>query len=219
MHRTSRAALATAALLALPQLAGAGPIAWEMRGDIDHSRLGTEFYLGTVTRPVGDGEATETFHAYGQMPEGLLPVGAGSQNYINLGVQSKRGYRLGAAAPTDPALGNTVPFNVWVTDAASGETGHLSFTLYGFLLTGGPYGGNSEFVFGGVGGGALLLGGNRYDVQLKTGDSESNTWVYANLTVAPATATPEPGTFALAALGLGAAGVVRRVRKRGPVTP
>src|SRR5215207_7202185 len=102
MHRTLRAALATLALFALPQFAAAGPIEWSMRGDIDHTRLGSELYLGAFLRPVGNGESSEVVHAYGQMPEGLLPVGAGSQNYINLGVQSKQGYRFDTAAPTDP---------------------------------------------------------------------------------------------------------------------
>jgi hypothetical protein len=212
MRCNLRAALATVALLALPQLTAAGPIEWSMRGDYDNSHFGTEFYLGAYLRQVGNGETDEVVHAYGQLPEGLLPVGAGSQNYINLGVQSKQAYRLDTAPPTNPALDNKVRFDVWVTDHASGETGYLSFMLSAFLLTGNSIDGYNELVFGGEGGGTLFLGENRYDVQLKTGDSESNTWVYADLTVAPISA-PEPGTFALGALGLCALGAARRVRK------
>jgi hypothetical protein len=211
MHRSLRALLATVALCALPQFAAAGPIEWSM-GGIGHSHFGPEFYLGAYLRSVGNGETNEVVHAYGQMPEGLLPVGAGSQNYINLGVRSKQAYRFDTAPPTDPAVDNDALFNVWVTDAASGETGYLSFTLSAFLLTGLPFSDSSEMVFGGDGGGTLFLGENRYDVKLKTGDSDSSTWVYANLTVSPINA-PEPGTFALGALGLCALGAVRRVRK------
>lgn len=205
MHRILQTVLTTAVLLALPQLATAGPIEWSMRGDYHYTTPHTEFYLGAFSRPVGNGESSEIVHAYGQLPEGLLPVGAGSLNYISLGVQSKQAYRFDTAAPTDPAPANTVLFDVWVTDVASGETGHMSFTLAAYLLTGLPLTDSSELVFGGEGGGTLLLGENRYKIKLKTGDSDSSTWVYADLEVS-ATGTPEPGTLALAAMGLGVTG-------------
>lgn len=183
-----------------------------MRGDYLYTGPGQEFYLGQFSRPTNNGASTEIVHAYGQMPEGLLPVGADSMNYINLGVQSKQGYRFDSAPPSDPAQSNKVQFTVWVTDVASGETGHLSFDLAAFLLTGLPDSDHSELAFGGETSGTLFLGANRYDLEIKTGDSDSNTWVYANLEVAPTAATPEPGTFALVALGLGAVGL--RIRKK-----
>jgi hypothetical protein len=213
MNRTLRIAVTTTVLLALPQFAAAGPIEWSMRGDYDFTDPGAEFYLGAFSRPINNGASTEVVHAYGQKPEGLLPVGSDSQTYINLGVQSKQGYRFDTAPPSNPAIDNKVLFTVWVTDIASGESDFLSFDLSAFLLTGLPQSDSSEMVFGGEGGGVLLLGGNRYDVTLKTGDSDSATWVYANLEVAPAVATPEPGTLALAALGVCGLGVVRRIRK------
>jgi hypothetical protein len=216
MHRTLRAALATVALLALPQFAAAGPIEWSMRGDIDPARVGTEFYLGAFDRLLPN-NSTDVVHIYGQMPEGVSQVGAGSMNRISLGIQSKNGYRFDATPPLDSSLTGPVTFNVWVTDTASGETGHLSFEVMGDLLTGLPQNDSSELIFTGESSGSLVLGGNKYDLTLGTGDSDSTARVYADLTVAPVAATPEPGTFALGALGLCALGAVRRVRKGAAV--
>ena len=102
---------------------------------------------------------------------------------------------------------------MWVTDAASGETGHLSFDLTAWLLTALPQSTSSELVFGGDGGGTLDLGGNRYDLRLSGSDGDSGQYVGADLTVGPAAATPEPGTLALAGLGLGAVGLLRARRR------
>jgi hypothetical protein len=212
MPLSFRAAWAGLAVALLPQLATAGPIAWSMRGEAEPFGPGNEFSLGTYTRPIGSGESFEVVHAYGQLPEVLTATGTGPQTYIQLGAQSKQAYRFDTT-PADPSPGNRALFRVWVTDVASGETGHLSFFVTAYLLTGLPFTDSSEMVFGGEGGGTLLLGGNRYDVALKASDGDEGTYVSADLVVAPATATPEPGTMALAGLGLAAVGLLRARRR------
>jgi hypothetical protein len=212
MNHALRVVAAATSLLALPQLAAAGPIAWSMRGEVEPFGPGNELSLGTYTRPIGNGESSEVIHAYGQLPEVLTAAGAGSQTYIKLGAQSKQAYRFDTTQ-ADPSPGNQALFRVWVTDAASGETGHLSFLVTGYLLTGLPQTDYSEMVYGGEGGGTLLLGGNRYDLEMKASDGDEGTYVSADLTVAPATATPEPGTLALAGLGVTAVGLLRARRR------
>lgn len=218
-RRAAVAALACGALVGLGGTASAGPIPepiqWSMRSDPDYSRFGNEFYFGASERPRAEpGGGYELVHLYGAMPEGLLPVGAGSQDNILLAAHSKNAYRYDSAPPSNPAATNTVPYTVWVTDAASGETGFLQFDLTAFYLTGLPTTDYGEVVFGGSGGGTLVLGGNRYTLDVNTGDGDEGTYITANLSVAPAAATPEPGTLALAALGLGAV-FARRLRRAG----
>ena len=53
-------AVLTPLLLAGP--AGAGPIEWSIRADVDPARRGTEFYLGQFNHWRPDG-ATEVLHA------------------------------------------------------------------------------------------------------------------------------------------------------------
>ena len=197
------ALLACAALFGSTGVASAGPIEWSMRSDPDYTRFGTNFYFGTADRPLPEpGGGTEVVHIYGTMPEGLLPVGAGSQSNILLATHSKQSYWYDYAPPSNPAATNQVPYIVWVTDHASGESGFLKFDLSAYYLTGLPTTDYGEVVFGGSGGGSLVLGGNRYDLEFNTSDGDEGTYITANLTVAPVAATPEPGSLALAGFGL-----------------
>ena len=189
MHRTLRAALATVALLALPQFATAGPIQWGYRAT--STVLGDE---GTVLRDVTG--ITET--AYG--------------DYF-----WRDPLQFGAHLP-DPNPDNSLHTDIWrqqalvtVTDELLGRSVNFMMTLdYVRQYEINPDG-SLEPIYEGYTGDpwpeplSFTLGANRYSVRSPGGEFA--------VSVEPGVVTPEPGTFALAGLGLCALGAVRRVRK------
>jgi hypothetical protein len=194
--------VAVLALLAAPQLAAAGPIEWSIRGAPDVDPPASLVFLGVYDAYGLDGKPTP-YYALAGLPEGMSGVGQDTMTGVRVGVLSKQAYQLFYIPPPGILTDNPFTWKVSVTDTASGETGVVSFPITATLARGNADLTNSEVFLSGSGEGAFRLGRNEFAVRAWTSESETGLWVVANVGVAPAAATPEPGTLALAGLGLG----------------
>jgi hypothetical protein len=209
MHRTLRAALATLALLALPQFAAAGPIEWGYLASFDPDGGGRLGLGRTVVGPDGVLEIVASLRG-----EDLEAPGFGSQririgSLLDIDVTTDDGFQM-------PSRQQFVS-DLTITDFASGESGKV--TVFGT----GKYLGDDLLldrrVMLELGAGSdrreLTLGGNRYDIaySIVQGEDDRISTLVADVTVSPTAATPEPGTLALAGLGLCGLGLVRRLRR------
>ena len=189
MFHSLRAALVAAAIAALPPFAHAGPIRWGLKAESPD---------GTVLREVAgltDLVYFDFFLPSAQFSGELVPDPIPDNGLVSVVRRSRA--------------------NVTIFDEPSGQSD--TFELYYDYVwqyerrpdgTLDPiYEGESP---GRPGPGPLLLtlGGNEYAVRSLGGDLQ----VRVTPGEAPI-ATPEPGTFALGALGLCAVGAARRVRK------
>ncbi|MBY0456665.1 MAG: PEP-CTERM sorting domain-containing protein, partial [Gemmataceae bacterium] len=104
-----------------------------------------------------------------------------------------------------------------ITDAASGEFGQVS------VFGRGVYFGDDQLLaprvrleLDGDCRRELILGGNRYSIahSIEQWEGDLFSSLYADVTVSPVSATPEPGTLGLASLGLAGVWVGRRVRRQ-----
>jgi hypothetical protein len=200
MHRACRAAWAAPvlALFALPQLAAAGPIAWSYHAEATYSQdYGSKFALtvapdGTVACPPGKAASVLLFTSTGEArPE------PGSFEAL---------YSFGVA--------------VTITDHASGEAGTLNFSgWYSSHWTYQPENANDadnwrwDYEVSSFGdfwdGRTLELGRNLYTVRAYGGGSGQFPSGEMTVEVAPL-AAPEPGTLALAGLGVVLLALTRR---------
>jgi len=189
MVRSHPILTACAVALLTPPAATAGPIGWGFRAEAPD---------GTVLRNV---------------------TGLTDLTYSDLFLPDPRTHGVPAGGPR-PFEGHYS--NLWeseatvtITDGASGQSG--SFFLWSWWVQ--EYDikpdGSEEQVYEGYGSSPwpdpvrLTLGGNVYEARGPGGE--------LRVTVVPAVATPEPGTLALAGLGLGVIGVLRR-RTGGPAS-
>jgi hypothetical protein len=170
--------------------------------------------------------------AYGVSSEfqqrGLFPLWgqlqAGPGGFVNAPVGAENTFAVGSAGrqpgPIPMLLPRRFGLDVTIFDQASGQYGTLEFE--GFAnerldISIFPPGIDRQAQFFGLnalGGNSLTFGGRTYEVELSVREgAHGRAYVDANVTVN----TPEPGTLALAGIGLGfpAAGcLARRVRGR-----
>jgi hypothetical protein len=190
---------AALALLLLPRFASAGEIPWSYRASVivDHD-LGW-MYTGSEEYATESGMMTVYGFAY--LPQGSEGVREGSAAGVQLAGLSKAGYTY-RFEPPDPRALNAVFLRLEVTDTASGQADSADFFLSASLLSVLPSELRAEALIHAGGEARFLLGGNRYDLRVYDGDTDSNSWIYTDVTVTPTAATPEPGTLALAGIGL-----------------
>jgi hypothetical protein len=194
MNRTLRAALAAAALLALPQFASAGPLTWGYR----------------VTHPDGGLIAEQS-----GVTETTVVVG----NLLSVGPQT--------GVPQPPVVGSTViernraEGRVTILDEESGQSGEFGiWAEYYWQYEVMPDGSHNPIAEGYTFG-PTWAGSNSWEGTFHTTLGQHVYDAYSTepgglrvfVTDAPV-ATPEPGTLALAGLGLGAVGLVRARRRR-----
>lgn len=195
MPRILRAALAAVALLAIPEFAAAGPIRWGYRAT--STVLGDE---GTVLREMSG--ITDTAYAdyfwRDPLQFGVYLPDPNPDNPLHTDIWRQQAM----VTVTDELLGRSVNFMMTLDFVRQYEIkpdGSLEPIYEGY--TGDPW--PDPLVF--------TLGADRYSVRSPGGDFA--------VRVEPGVVTPEPGTFALAGLGLCVLGAVRRVRKgRAAVT-
>lgn len=187
MFRSLRVALVTAAVLVLPQCSEAGPIRWGFRAESPD---------GTVLREVRG--MTDLFYSDFFLPDpqqnGELIPDPYPDNGLTSVIRRSRA-------------------NVTVFDETSGQSGAFEL-YYDYVYQYEVYPDGVNPIYEGYTGGpwpdpiVLTLGGNTYAARGLGGELR----VSVTPGEGPVT-TPEPGTFALGALGLGVLGAVRRVRR------
>jgi hypothetical protein len=109
---------------------------------------------------------------------------------------------------------NDMQITVSIRDAASGQEGGI--TTYSFV--GISFDNNTGSLYPYIGANLdphpLVLGDNRYIVGFNYDQNGQEAWFTASVKVQPASQTPEPGTLALAGIGMGAFGLAARRRSR-----
>jgi hypothetical protein len=196
--------LITTALVAFPTLAVAGPIEWSYHTEVTYAQdYGPNF---TVTAP----------------PYGTAATMPGEPSYVWLFNST------GNPRPDPGSFEARYEFTiaVTITDLASGQSGmqefsgsYVSMWMYQPEEVNNPNAWRWEwaaFLFGDEQSWRTLqLGNNQYDFRAFGAASGSFPYGELNVDIHPTVAaTPEPGTLALAALGLGAIGL--RIRKYRP---
>ena len=189
------------ALLVLPQLASAGPITWEYKTRLIYDQdYGSKFTVALMP-----GERTSTAPG----------------DYYQITLLGSTGVARPDPGSYEVRYGFTV--EVAVTDVASGEQNTLAFD--GWYVSHWTYLDSErdnpevwrwDYEYSGFGdphnGRTLELGGNLYTVRASGGGTGVMPFGELTVSIDPI-ATPEPGTLALAGLGLCGLGVVRRLRR------
>lgn len=206
-----RACLSALALVSIAAgTASAGPIEWGYLVTFAPDGEGV-LLLGGIATPDGPRDFVS----------GLEPANLeGSvSNSLQLHIGSLRGASVFVADLLNDGIRARQQFvsDLTITDTASGESGKV--TVFGR----GAYLGDNQLQDPRVllelleqsRSRELTLGGNRYQIEYSIVQNvdDRNSTLVAEVSVAPAAATPEPGTLALAGLGLGAVGLVRRLRQ------
>lgn len=204
-------AAALCALIAIPGFASAGPISFGLgAGNLTTSDGAPA--LGMALVPI-------------QTPGPVYDLDPARSTPVTLAVVGYEPWRIPTPAPRDVHPDGSTHWNndgyfgvdVGLTDFGSGETATLHFTgrahMYNSYTTANGWTGVTEFWFLDVQ--RATLGGREYTVwganPFTSGPAQVSVWVGPN-PPAPAWAAPEPGTFALAALGV--APLALRLRRR-----
>ncbi len=216
MHQLFRPVFVATALALSPLIASAGPISWNYTGTVTGNKSGTYDY-GPTARP---DSTSPTGLRYGEVVGQVGTVnGSGAHTdaaRLELGglldgTVWTQWHDTGRRMASD-ALSDQVLADLTITDAASGAQGHFWVTGTGDL-TGDPmlsaY--QLSLLIDGNANQERTIGGNRYRVHFDTEVTASGAMVVADVSVA--SATPEPGTLALAALGFSALGIIRLRRR------
>ncbi len=207
--KSLRAAATLFAVLALPAVSAAGPVQFSL-GPGDVTATPWTPALGMALVPIRPPGPVYTFDPASGDPATIPVVGYDPT-------------RLPPPAPRDVHPDGTTHWNndgffgvdVTLRDFASGESAVLHFEgrahMYNQYSAGAGWSGSTDFWFQQLA--TATLGGNDYTVwganQYDGGPAALNVWVGPD---APAFAAPEPGTAALAALGLVPLGL-RRLRR------
>jgi hypothetical protein len=203
------------ALLLTPQFAQAQPIA-EFSSSVLVQDGQTGFYQGTFLKYNEFINVTETYQAFTGVPMGFSGEFTPGTTEVRFAGQSKESYeytQTGAFPPPPDGPNNTTGFvlRVNIKDLYTGDTGYLDFDAHSGFITALPADLRGEALLEASGTKQIDLGFYRYTVTLTSGDTDSNAWIYG--TVSTNALTPEPGTMALAGMGLVSAfGLRRRLR-------
>jgi hypothetical protein len=206
---TVTAAVVTAAA------AAAEPVRWTLQSTVSETSGTGRLTLGSFTFDGPDGPVV-------LVGDAALPTGSAAAEFENnafdvrVASVPKGAYALAevaAAARPQVAMDAVFTLSLAITDAASGQTGAAVFTGKPVLTVGSELGspGELSLAVDGVGSKTLQLGGTRYEVTLKAGESDSGSHLVADVECVHD--APEPGTLALA--GAGVVGLVGwRVRRK-----
>jgi uncharacterized protein (TIGR03382 family) len=216
MSRFSSAALgAVLALVALFSTASAGPIRWHYSGAVEATNGGPFAHFGAEDKhwfdPTTGTEGVTPHQILGRIDATFSGSGTGNEVIHAAAFDST----CLEAFPIDDAWALNRPnrflVKVTILDEASGQTADLEYTASGtsngFFLSGtGVVELDLESRID-----VLRLGGNQYTVEARVRGSE--TAAHIEFDIAATHHNPEPGTLALAVMGL-AGLVTRRLRYR-----
>jgi hypothetical protein len=213
MVRACRGAASFLTLVLLPQLAAAGPIEWDFSVTSRTDPPGEHVYLGEYQLNFGPGDPVTVYVLTGRTG-GASGSLSGSVSDMVVGGTGKQDWEYVHTPPESRPTEYEFRFDI--TDRASGESGSAVYTIRPSFSHGFPDTHYGEVSIRLDEQATFNLGGNRYDLALHTHEDETGALILADVTVTPGAATPEPGTLALAGVGLGAAGLVRRLRRPHP---
>lgn len=209
-----RAACTLISLLGAPAVVAAGPIEFQLTPGTVTNYTPWAPALGMTLVPAVPPGTPSTFDMATGQPTSLPAV-----NY--------EPWQIPAPAARDIHPDGTTHWNndgyfgvdVWLTDVASGQSADLQFGgrahMYNTYSTAAGWGGVTYFWF--LDSASVTLGGNQYTVwgvnHYDGGSATLDVWVGPN---PPVHDSPEPGTLALAGLGLLPFGL-RAIRRRQAV--
>lgn len=216
MIRSYPASALSAAVLVLlaPTPAVAGPVPWEVSTHL--ARVGEAYgpMSGMLTEDYIGGGTTLHESTFSRLVA-ANPAECWGWRSVRVGSLVPEGPRYDPLHWADQAFGVTLT----LTDRASGQAGVLTFTGVGredlVQDTERPYFLLSRRAHAELTGGSeqsLTLGGTEYHVAMSVENRDGQAHLIATVRTGEIHATPEPTTFALAGLGLGALGLTRRRR-------
>lgn len=191
-------------------------VQWTLSSTVSTASGGSTLSLGTLFFPADD---VMTKMGTATLPSGSEPGGyTNNASGIRVASIGKGSYSLSdviatATAGALVAQDEVFTLKLSLTDGASNETGEASFIGKPILNIGTSSGGMGELILGieGKSSATLNLGGMKYEIELSKDESESGSYIVADVTCVHE--APEPTTLLLGGIGL--TGVVgMRLRKR-----
>lgn len=208
MNRLFQAAIATCAFLVFPQFASAGAVPWSYSTSIVGVNGNFNLNLGVHQFIIDDGTTASgpfDFYVTQPLPQAFnAPLSFdGSATEIRLATMSNHGGT--EVSQTPPTVAADDMFKLTMTIYGSGLQ-VATFDFYGRvqLLAGSTLSDPMYLEIVGDGHAHTTLNGSHFDIRVYGGNTDTGTQFLADVTVT--TGTPEPGTLALAAIGLGAIG-------------
>ncbi|VTR96285.1 : VPEP [Gemmata massiliana] len=198
----SRVACAALAVVLLPHIAAAGPIQWSYSTEVVYDRdYGSNFAVALA-------------------PDGAVSTVPGERDYVWL--FNSTGNPRPAPGEYEARYGFTIA--VTITDAASQEAatvnfwgGYASMWFYQPEDANNPGAWRWEYESSSFGSPSesqeVTLGRNRYTLRGQGGGNGMFPFGEMSVDISPVAGTPEPGTLAIAGLGLTAVGVLRARRR------
>jgi hypothetical protein len=193
----------------------AGEVPWTYTTTVTAGNDALVMDMGRLDLPDPATGGTTRHYYYGQLshpnPTGGFD-GAARWRVVGFGV----GDIQERMTPNPPGYTNDMHITLSIRDEASGEVGELTTSSFvGFVVNHNDGDRIYPYIGANLDPHTLVLGDNRYVVNFRYNQDVNEAWFEASVKIQPASQTPEPGTVALAGIGIGAVGGWVRRRRTG----